>query len=143
MAAPGTLLAQDYNDGPDQRQRRGAQGIPVVEHFMRALKRLDLSEEQKESIHTLMQQLKTEAGPVTYEMKAGHLRLKELIKADEYDENAVAELAAKEGNLAAERIVITGRTLSQVFSYLTEDQRARLDEMAAQRAERRDDRRGH
>ena len=137
LAASGTVLAQDYYDGPGPRHQRGAQGMPVVERFVRALKRLDLSEEQKESIHAVMQELKTEAGPIMYEMKASHMRLKELIKADEYDEKAVADLAEKEGDLAAERIVVASRALSEVYSTLTDEQRAQLEEMAARRTERR------
>jgi Spy/CpxP family protein refolding chaperone len=80
-----------------------------------------------------MQALKAEVRPIMQATKAGHLQLKELIKADSYDEQAVAALADKEGNLAAERMMITSRALSEVFSQLTDEQRSQLDEMAAQR----------
>ncbi len=38
-------------------------------------------------------------------MRAGHEQLKELIKADSFDEAAVTALAEKEGALTAERLI--------------------------------------
>jgi len=140
LMSAGTTFAQDADSGPGHsgpRAHRGMQGIPMVEHLKRALHRLDLSDEQKESIRTVMQDLKTEIGPIMNAMRTGHMQLKELIKADEYDEDAVAELATKEGKLVAERVIMAGRALAEVYSYLTDAQRAQLDEMAAQRMQHR------
>ena len=108
----------------------------MMDHFTRALRRLDLSDEQKESIHATMQTMKTEIAPIMSETKAGHLQLKELIKADQYDEDAVADLAAKEGDLAAERMLIASKAISVMLDQLTDEQRIQLDEMAAARKER-------
>lgn len=140
LMSAGTTFAQDADSGPGHsgpRAHHGMQGMPMVEHLKRALHRLDLSDEQKESIRTIMQDMKAELGPIMTEMKAGHMHLKEFIKSDEYDEDAVAELATKEGKLVAERVIIAGRALAQVYSYLTDAQRAQLDEMAAQRMQHR------
>ena len=144
LAGSGIVLAQDGYGGhghKGQRGQRGGQFMPLTDHFMRAIKQLDLSEDQKESIHTTMQAMKAEIGPVMGEMKAGHMQLKELIKADEFDEQAVSELAANEGDLAAERILITSRALSDVYAQLTDEQRTELEEMRAEHMERRAERR--
>jgi len=141
LMSAGTTIAQDNEFGPGQRGPRGMQGMPAVENMMRAIRRLDISDEQQANIRAVMQEMKTEIKPIMEETKAGHLQLKELVKADEYDENAVAGLAAKEGDLVAERMVITSRALSEVYGYLTDEQRAELEEMAAQRMERRSEKR--
>ena len=144
LMSAGASFAQDTGFGPGkpgQRGQRGMQGMPAVENMMRAIRRLDISDEQQADIRAVMQEMKTEVSPIMEDMKASHLQLKELIKADEYDDGAVAGLAAKEGVLVAERMVITSRALSEVYGYLTDDQRAELEEMAAQRMERRSEKR--
>ena len=149
LISAGVSVAQDsqFEPGKQRHQEKGKmqgmQGMPVVQKFMRAIHELDLSDEQKESIRPIMQNLKAEAGPLSADMKAGHMQMKALIKADKYDEDAVATLAAKEGALASERIVLTARALSDVYSQLNDEQRSQLDEMAAQRQERRGERRKH
>ena len=140
LISAGTTFAQgnELDSGkPGQRGPRGMQGAPIVEQLMRAIRGLDLSDEQKTDIQAVMQQMKTEVTPTMEEMKDGQLQLRELIKADEYDEDAVAGLAAKEGDLAAERMIITSRALAEVYGYLTEEQRAELEVMATQRMKRR------
>lgn len=140
LMSAGVTFAQDTDLGPGNpgpRGQRGMQGMPGVEHMTRAIHRLDISDQQQADIRAVMQEMKTEVRPIMEEMKASHLQLRELIKADKYDEDAVAELAAREGNLAAERMVITSRALSEVYGYLTDEQRAELEDMFAQRMERR------
>ena len=147
----GTGLAQDADidsgHGHGQRHDRSGQrsmpGMPSVHRLVRALHHLDLSDEQKDSIHSIMQQLKTDVRPIMEEMKTGHMQMKELVKADEYDAKAVAELAEKEGDLAAERIVITSAALSEVVDNLTVEQRAELETMAENRKGHRSEKRKH
>lgn len=146
LTATGTALAQDFDGKPGrkgQHHQRGMKAMPVVEQFMRSLKRLDLSDEQKDSIKTVMQGLKADVRPIMKEMKTGHVQLKELIKADNYDEQAVTTLAEKEGMLAAKRLMMTSRALSDIYSLLTDEQRAELDTMAAKRQQQREERREH
>lgn len=147
----GTGLAQNDDTTPRHSGQgkfgpggqRGMQGMPVIEHFTRAMRQLDLSDEQEESIRAVMQRLKTDVRPVMGDMKASQMQLKELIKADDYDENAVAELAAKEGDLAAERIILSSKAFAQMYGYLSDEQRVQLDEMAATRMHRRGEKRRH
>ena len=144
LTATVTAFAQDSYGEPGrkgQHHQRGPQANPLVGQMMRGLRQLDLTDAQEESIKTVMQGLKAETRPIMQEMKAGHLQLKELIKADSYDEKAVAALAEKEGEMAARRLQIAGRAMSEVFSLLTDEQRAELDAMAAERQEKRTQRR--
>ena len=144
LTISGMALAQDFYGEPGnkgQRHQRGMQGMPMVDQIMRSLRRLDLEDEQRESIRAIMQGLKAETSPVMQKTKAVHLQLKELIKADVYDADAVAALAVQEGDFAAERLMITSRALSQIYSQLTPEQRDELETMAMERQERRADKR--
>ena len=135
----GTVLAKDFageRARKGQHHQRGMQEMPVVGQMRRALRHLDLSDEQKEGIRAVTQAMKKDVRPIMLQTKAGHLQLKALIKAGNYDEQAVAALAEKEGVLAAERLMIASRAMSEIFSQLTDEQRSELDTMAAQRKQR-------
>ena len=139
-SATGTALAQEPVDEPGKKRmqhQRGYQVSPGVDRMMRAIRRLDLSETQKSDIKAVMQGLKAENRQITKEMRAGYNQLNELIKADIYDEAAVATLAEQEGALAAERLIISSRAMSQVYGLLTDEQRLELEAMAERRKEKR------
>ena len=136
LAAAGAALAQDYSGEPGRkgsRNQRGMQPMPMTEQVMRAIRHLDLNEEQKAGIKAVMQGLKEEIHPIMREMRAGQEQMKELVKAEGYDEKAVALVAEREGELAAQRIMLTSEALSNILAQLTEEQRAQLDTMAAER----------
>ncbi len=147
LTAPGAVLAQDTVNEPIDQQRkgrhhqRGGQPMQGVEKLMRAIRHLDLDEEQKDSTRAIMQTLRQDQREIMEEMKAGHQQLKELIKAEVYDEEAVAALAEREGLLVAERLIITSKAMSEVYGLLTDEQRLELEAMAAERAARREERR--
>ncbi len=145
LTIAGMTLTQDaYGEpgrkGQHQQRERGMQAMPIVDKLMHAIRRLDLDDAQKDSIRVVMQDLKAGVHPLMQETKAGQLELKELIKADTYDEGAVAALAEQEGALAAERLMITSKALSDIFSQLTDEQRSELETMAEERHERRGER---
>ena len=144
LTVSGMALAQDFSGNPGnkgQRSQRGMQGAPMVDQLMRGIRRLDLEDEQKENVRAIMQGLKAETNPVMQKSRAVHLQLKELIKADVYDADAIAALAVQEGDFAAERMMITSRALSHVYNQLTPEQRDELETMATDRQEQRDERR--
>jgi len=133
-ATAATLAQESYGERgkKEHRQHRGMQAMPMIDKLSRALRSLDLDDGQKESIKAVMQNMKAEIRPVMQLTQDGHQELMRLIKADSYDEQAVAALAEEEGNLATERMLIGSRALSEVFSYLTEDQRDQLEAMATE-----------
>ncbi len=140
LGLTGAALAQGpaHEHGrKGQHQPRENFPMPVVDMTMRAVRHLDLSDEQTASIKEIMHALKSEERQLTREMKSGQAQLKELIKAETFDEAAVAELADKEGTLTTERLILASRAMSQVYAQLTDEQRGQLETMAAERAERR------
>ena len=116
------------------------QGNPLVDHLMRAIRRLDLDDDQRASIRSIFQTLKTDSRATMEETKDTHLQLAELIKAENYDEAAVAALAEKEGDLAAERLILSSRALSEVYAQLTPEQQLELENMATERRANKGDR---
>lgn len=147
LSASGAALAQDTVAEPVDRQwkgrhyQRGGQPMQGVEKLMRAIRHLDLDEEQRDSTRAIMQTLRQDQREIMEEMKAGHDQLKELITAEVYDEEAVAALAEREGLLVAERLIITSKAMSEIYGLLTDEQRLELESMAAERAARREERR--
>jgi protein CpxP len=141
----GTAVAQDPVAEPTRKghkQQRGNQAMPTVTGMMRAIRHLDLSDEQKADIRVIMTGLKAEERQLTKETKPGQAQLKELIKADSFDEEAVAALAEQEGALAAERLIVSSRAMSEVYAQLTDEQRAELETMATKSAAKRAEKRG-
>ena len=141
LTLAGTAMAQNGFGGPGNKgQQRGMQGMPMVDGMMRGLRHLDLEDAQRDNIRAIMQDLRAETDPVMQKNRALHLQLRELIKAEVYNEGAIAALAVQEGDFAAERLVIASRALSEVYGQLTQEQRDELDAMTAERQERRADR---
>lgn len=147
LSLSGMAVAQDGSPGPGnkgQRPHHGMQSQPrtVMEGVMRAIKRLDLSEEQKEGIWATVHELKGELHPVMVEMKTGQRELRELISSGSFDEQAVAAIAKKEGELTEQRILLTSEAVANVLGQLTEDQKTQLEAMAAERKQRGKGKRG-
>ena len=144
MTVTGATFAQEDVAGPEnkkqrqhrQQQDRGMQAMPAVEAVMRAIRHLDLDAEQKEGIRGIMGGLKADVRPVMMATRENHEQLKELVKAATFNEEGVAALAEKEGNLAAERLMLTSRALSDIYSLLTAEQREELETMASKRKEK-------
>lgn len=139
LTAAGTTFAKGpggESGKKGQRHNRSAQAMPAVDQLMRGIRRLDLNAAQEESVKAVMQGMKEETRPIMRETKALHMQLKDLVKADVYDAEAVAAIAEQEGDLAAERIMISSKAISEVFSQLTDEQREQLETMAQEHKER-------
>lgn len=137
LAGPGP---DHFRDGPPHHGR-GMPGMPVVDTVMRAVMHLDLSDEQEDSIRGIMKSLKADDRALMKDMRSNREQLKDLIKADAFDESAVAEIAGAEGALTTERLILASRAMSQVYAQLTDEQRAELQAMAEERAARRAEKR--
>jgi len=145
MAGTGSVFAQNPDDGSEKsghqknrlHHQRGMRDTPALDQLMRALRRLDLSDEQKANTRAILEVMKAEIHPIMAEMKAGQSELKELIQSTDFDEDAIRVLAEEAGDLTAERIMITSLAMSRVMDELTDEQRAELDAMTAERKEKR------
>jgi len=145
LTTSASVIAQDEPAGERSRKgdrhQGGMQSTPVADKMMRAVRHLDLSDEQQESIKLIAMGMKTEIRAIKQETRSEHIALQELIKSDVFDEEAVAVIADKEGDLAAEQLMITSRALSEIYSQLTDEQRIELESMANNHRQKRGERR--
>lgn len=144
IALAGILLmasASAADRGP--RHDRGHPGMgmgpEVMQHLVRAMHRLDLSEEQRTAIHADLSGLKETMQPLMLELQESRKALHEQITADTYNADAVAEIAARQGSLTTEMTIIASEAASGVLAQLSDEQRAELKAMGtAHRAHRKD-----
>lgn len=143
LIAAGSALAQDHGDRGKggKHQRGGSEGSTIVEQFTRELRQLDLSDEQKDNVKGIMQDLRTQSKSISDDLRDNQMALKDVIQADSWDENGAAQLAAIEGDLTAQRTLMTTKALAGIYAQLNTEQRAELAAKAEQRMERRAEKR--
>ena len=139
LAATGMAMSHDMDKGhgkKNHQQQRGNQTMPAVEKLSHALRKLDLSDEQKTNTRGVFKQLRSDIRPLMKETRAGHQQLKVLTMASEFDATAIAAIAEKEGDLVTQRVMLTSKALADALGHLTGEQRTQLDTMIAERQQR-------
>ncbi len=138
----GNSIAGDHGPDQDRMHQRGGPGMatPIIQHLARAIRRLDLSDDQKDSIHAEFKGLKSTLKPLVQELHESKKDLHGLITASEYDAEAVAINAERQGSLTTEITIIASEVASAVLAQLSDAQRAELEAMGE---ERRAHREGH
>lgn len=116
--------------GPRHDRGHTGMGAEVIERVAKAVRQLDLSEEQKTAIHAELQAMRTSLKPLVREMHETRKALHEQITADQYDAEAVAAIAARQGSLTSDMTIIASEAAASVLSQLNDEQRAELQAMA-------------
>ena len=98
----------------------------LVGRLVKTVNHLDLDEAQRAAIHTIMQDSKPALQENHHAMAESHQALADTLMADDLDSGALEEIAQLEGELLAERIVLSGHIAAQVLAVLNDDQRAEL-----------------
>ncbi len=101
-----------------------------------AFRGIDLTEEQKAKVKELRTANRSSLQPVMESLKANREKMQELTANGAFDEAHVTALANEQASLSAKLIVERQRIKSQMFSILTDEQKAKLAEMKAKRGER-------
>ncbi len=136
----GTAAAHDHDRNRDRDRQRAAPApeLAAIQHLGKAVRRLGLSEEQKEAVRAEFKGLKEQVKPIMEARRAAHRELRELVTTTPYDADAVADLAASQGKSATELTMITSGTVAAVLAHLTDEQRAELEAMGERRREHRE-----
>ena len=142
----GNCVAADRGSRQDRMHQRGDHGgpgmsAPLIQHLSRAVRRLDLSDDQQQSIRADLTGLRETLKPLAMELRENRKELQGLITASNYDADAVAANAQEHGALTAEITTISSATASLVLAQLTDAQRAELKTMNENRKARRNERR--
>ena len=141
LLAASTAFAERGPRHDRMNQRPGGEfGTQVIEHLTRAIRQLDLSDEQRESIRSDLKGLKESLQPTIKELHQGRKELHGLVTADSYDADAVSAIAENQGDLVAEITTIASGAAAGVLAQLSDEQRA---ELMAMGEERRAHREGH
>ena len=102
---------------------------------------IDLTDEQKTQIRSIMQSSREANAGVRQQLAELRTQMHEVTKAAQFDEARFRQLAQQQAALTTEMKVSRARTMSTIHNtVLTAEQRAKLDEMAAKRAEKRTER---
>lgn len=104
------------------------------------LRGLDLTEEQKAKVKDLHEASRANLQSVRESLKANREKMEALTANGAFDEAQVTALANKQAALSAKMIVEHQRVKSQTFAILTDEQKTKLAEIKAKRAERRNER---
>lgn len=149
LAASAAAAAGGHDDrrGPPGPDRAGIEGVEAVRHLGRALRRLDLDEEQRTALRSEMTGMRETLKPLMTEFHANRKAMRELVLEDDYDQQEAEAIAERQGTLTAEITLLTSGTVSRMLGQLTDEQRAELDAMRedrmAHRAEMKDRAKAH
>ncbi len=98
---------------------------------------LDLTEDQKAKLKEFRTAGRSSLQPTREALRANRKKMQELTATGAFDEAQVTALANEQAALSAKMIVERQRMKSQLFSILTDEQKAKLAEGKAKRAEGR------
>jgi Spy/CpxP family protein refolding chaperone len=119
-------------DGPGAGPRAagfhhgGPKGLAALDRMEAKLDRIDLSDEQREKVRSVIDAARPEFRKIADALRANHKEMRSTMRNDEFDEQAVRRVADRQGDLIADMIVLRGKLKSQVAAVLTPEQRQEL-----------------
>ena len=119
----------------------GLRGAGPAGAFLPPLRRLELTDEQREQVRTLIGEGREAARASFEETRAARAALAEAVASATVEEERIRTLAAELGRLAGDAAVRRAQTYAAVWQILTPEQQARADEIEAEREARRGARR--
>lgn len=95
---------------------------------------LDLTDAQKAQAKTIFDAARTQAQPLTQQLKQGHQNMAAAVKAN--DAAQIQSLATAQGALMGQLAAIHGKAMAQFYQILTPDQKAKADALHSQMTQR-------
>ena len=145
LAAVHTVDAAEAQRRGGRGGRGAAMGGPrgggPVGALLLPLRRLDLSDEQRDRVRTAIDGSREAARTNAREMRTAREAVAAAVAAGTVDEERIRTLAAELGRLAGDAAVRQAQVYAAVCQVLTPEQQARADEIRAEREERRSARR--
>lgn len=114
--------------------RRGREGLFSL------LKELNLTEEQKAKIQSLMKEHRQAMAPIRESLQKSRAQLRELARAQVVDESAIRATSQQIGTSLGDLTIQQARLRQAIRAILTPEQNKRLDEMKAKREQERKER---
>ncbi len=140
LATSSLLYAHQGPGGMDTPERQGPRfergpeaGMHGHGRMMHLLKELNLSEEQRQQLHDLMESKRSQMVILKRAQRAGGKALREAAIAEPYDAARVKALAEEQGRMMADMLLDRLETERQMRALLTPAQQAELDDRRAKR----------
>lgn len=115
--------------GDAQEWERGERPEKGGERFLaRMTEALNLSAEQQEKIKAIMEDHRNKVAPLRQSLDESRDKLRQMAKADSFDEAAVRSLATSQAGTKTEMIVERTRMQSRIHALLTPEQRKLAEE---------------
>lgn len=102
--------------------------------MMMGLRQLNLTDEQKAKVKEIIEANRATMEPIRDAMRANHEKLAAM--KGTFDEAAVTPVATEQGNLMAQMIVARQKVKSEIFAILTDEQKAKAEQLQQQMKER-------
>lgn len=118
----------------------GGKGFGGGHPFLKMAEKLNLSDEQKTQIKTIMEDSKTRVQPLMKSMRESHQAMENLGKDGVFNETEVTNIANAQAEATKQLIIEKEKTKAAIFAVLTPEQRAQAAQMKDQMKERFKDR---
>lgn len=132
LGSAGLVLAGGFGGGHGHGHGAGMFGHrghgDMLGGMVRVLRRLDLSSEQRDQVHAILDAARPQFKTHADAMRAGREQLRELSPA-KFDEAAVRAIAQNQAKEMTEMIVLSQKVRSQIYAVLTPEQQSKLAEM--------------
>lgn len=135
--AAGLAFAQTQAPAPQPGERQRAKAgwqRHKAKSFDRLAARLNLTEQQRTQMRSIMQQARTEAAPIREQLRANHQQLAEAVKSGNQPE--IQRLSTQIGTLRGQMTAIHASAMQQGYSLLTAEQRQKADELRSKMMQR-------
>jgi periplasmic protein CpxP/Spy len=98
--------------------------------FDRIAAQLNLTDDQKQQAHSILQSARESAQPITQQLKQNRQALHDAIKAGKPDAD-IDQLAASTGTLMGQATAIRTKAFAKVYALLTPEQRTKADQLGS------------
>ncbi len=130
LIVSGNIFAQDkFGFGRDNRP---------MELMRKVFSRLDLSEEQKQSIWLIRSENQDSMQSIKSSIRPLKQQLHNILSAENVDEMAVKVLTAEIAELKSDQIILMSSIKKQIFALLNDVQKTKLEKMKEMYQKRRD-----
>jgi Spy/CpxP family protein refolding chaperone len=138
-----TALPSFAGPGHNHGQRTEHSGMGHHHKMMKMIKKLELSDNQKLTVHSIFENAMEDAEPLHEKMKKVGKALHEEMKKDPVDQDKLRQLAEKKANTKIDLMLLHKQTMAKVKAELTDEQIAKLEKMKAKRKQKGEERRSN
>ena len=135
LLTAGAAAAQPPGPHGGQGRFAGPPGIGMALLQGPLGERLELSDEQRDSIRTIVEAERESVRPWIEDLKTRDEAVEEAVHAEPFDEEAVRAAARQAADIRVELAVARARVADEIRGILTPDQRETLGELRAERRE--------